>query len=113
MASGVHNIRIEHGSTFILDLTWTDSNGDAIDLTGFSAAMDIRDRAGNLMSDVAADGSISLGGTAGTIAIVLPLGVVNAIPAGVYRYDLLLTSGSGVGTKLLKGSAAVESKVTS
>ena len=113
MASGRYNLVIEHGSTFQLDLTWTDANGDPVDLSGFSAAMDVRTRDGDLVVDVGADGTITLGGAAGTIAIELPLADVNSLAPGVYVYDLLLTSGVGVGTKLLKGCAVVEGKVTS
>lgn len=112
MAAGRYNIVLEHGSTFTLNLTWTDDNGTAVNLSGYSAAMDIRSRAGALVIDVGTDGTIALGGSAGTIAITIPVAIVNAATPGAYEYDLLLTSGAAVGTKLLKGTAVVEAKVT-
>lgn len=41
MSAGIYNFTIEQGASFALEVEYTDSNGDPIDLTGFFAEMQI------------------------------------------------------------------------
>jgi hypothetical protein len=54
---------------------------------------------------------ITLGGTAGTIAISVPANTLGAATPGNYIYDLELNSGGEV-TRLLQGSFAIQAEVT-
>jgi hypothetical protein len=109
------NITINQGATFELTVTWKDSAGTAINLTGYSARMQVRETYSSTSSVVSlTNGSgITLGGSAGTIAIVISATTTAALTApfsGVY--DLELVSAGGVVTRLLQGAATVSPEVT-
>jgi hypothetical protein len=40
------NFKVVQGDTFTLEVTYKDPNGSAIDLTGYTAKMDVRDKPG-------------------------------------------------------------------
>jgi len=109
------NITINQGATFELTVTWKDSAGTAINLTDYSARMQVRETYSSTSSVLSlTDGSgITLGGSAGTIAIVISATTTAALTApfsGVY--DLELVSAGGVVTRLLQGAATVSPEVT-
>ena len=67
------NIDIKQGATFQLTITWKDSAGTAINLTNYTARAQARltyDTAATIFSLTSSSG-ITLGGAAGTIAIVI------------------------------------------
>lgn len=109
------DITINQGETFQLTLTWKDSAGTAIDLTGYSARMQVRETyssSSTIVSLTQASG-ITLGGAAGTIAILISAATTAALTApfsGVY--DLELVSGAGIVTRLVQGTATVSPEVT-
>ena len=51
MLSGKHNITIENGSTFEMDLALTNDDDSNYDLLGYSVDMQIRNSMGNLILD--------------------------------------------------------------
>ena len=109
------DITINQGATFELTVTWKDSTGAAINLTGYSARMQVRETYSSASTIVSlTNGSgITLGGSAGTIAILISATTTAALTApfsGVY--DLELVSASGVVTRLLQGAATVSPEVT-
>ena len=46
MAAGIYNFKIEQGATTDFELVYKDSDGNPIDLSGYSARMDLRQQAG-------------------------------------------------------------------
>lgn len=116
MALGnLFDLTINQGATFELTITWNDSNGDPINLTGYTARMQVRETyssSSTIISLTQASG-ITLGGAAGTIAILISATTTAALTApfsGVY--DLELVSGAGVVTRVLQGAAVVTPEVT-
>ena len=109
------DLEIKQGATLSLTATWKDSTGAAINLTGYTARMQVRsayDATSTILSLTSASG-ITLGGAAGTIAITASATVTAALTApwaGVW--DLELVSGGGVVTRLLEGAATVSPEVT-
>jgi hypothetical protein len=84
-----------------------------MDLTGYTSAMQVReaiDSATPLLSLTNGSG-MTLGGTAGTIAVTITSAQSSAIAAGSFVYDLEITSGGTV-TRLLQGSFNVSGNVT-
>lgn len=115
MTAATYNITVEQGATFTLDLVYKDNVGTPIDLTGYTARMQIR-RSYSATSPLATftteNGRIVLGTTDGTVsvtgeaALTASIGVRNAV------YDLELISPTGVVTRLIRGSVSVSPEVT-
>jgi hypothetical protein len=109
------NIDIKQGATFQLTITWKDSAGTAINLTNYTARAQARltyDTAATIFSLTSSSG-ITLGGAAGTIAILISATTTAALAApwsGVW--DLELVSSAGIVTRLLEGTATVSPEVT-
>ncbi len=109
---GTYNITCPQGATFDRTLTVTVGTA-ALDLTGYTAAMQVREAAGAATALISlTNGSgITLGGTAGTIGIVVAATATAAVSAGSYSYDLEINSGGTI-TRLLEGSFNVTGNVT-
>ena len=119
MSAGIHNIIVEQGATFNQTYTWEiDSN--AVNLTSYTARMQVRgngsgktwiqDQVISLTSGT--NGGITLGGSAGTIAVAISATTTSALLPGKYFYDLELESDNGTVTRLLKGTFTVSAEVT-
>lgn len=111
--AGTYNIITDQGSTFTRTLTYKDNAGNPINLTGYSAKMQVRtatDATSVLLELSTANGRITLGGVLGTISLNAPASAMN-FAGGVYVYDLELTSGSTV-TRVVMGSFTNRAEVT-
>lgn len=128
MPAGTWNTVIEQGSDWSRSLLWTDSNATPINLSGYSARMQIRlDRepATPLIMELnstpaTGKGTITLGGAAGTIVLALTAALTAAmdftgaqtgtvteasetVEGQLGVYDLELVSGGGLVTRLVSG----------
>ena len=116
--AGLYNITCQQGATFQRQVTWTDSARDAYNLTGYTARMQVRDNVSSntiviaLSTTAGSGGTITLGGTAGTVDLLIPAANTATLTAGQYVYDLELVSGGGVVTRLLEGNFKVTAEVT-
>jgi hypothetical protein len=110
--SGEYNFDHIYGDTLNRTITWKDSSNVAINLTGYTARMQIRTPQGELILTLSTtDSSIVLGGSAGTIQLVAAATTMQ-FATTLYLYDLVLTSGSGVKTTILAGRFTLNQKVT-
>ena len=112
--SGTHNWTIEQGADWSRRVTWL-VDGVAVNLTGYTARMDVRLRHSStdkLLALSSPSAGITLGGLAGTIDLVLTAAQTAALAEGLYVYDLELVSGAGVVTRLLEGTVTVTPEVT-
>jgi len=113
---GVLDLNCYQGASFDYTLTWKTS-GAPVDLTGYSARMQVRDSydAGSAIVSLTNGTGITLGGTAGTILVALT-SVQTAALDGTsnvqYIYDLELQSGAGYVTRLVEGRFLVYPEVT-
>lgn len=115
MTAGTYDIIVEQGATFTLAMTWKDSAGSAVNLTGYTARMQVRpaaDSTGTLLTLTTENGRIALGGAAGTITLTVAASDTAALTAGTGVYDIELVSGGGVVTRLLQGSVTISREVT-
>lgn len=112
--AGEHNITIQKGADFGLTLTWKDENGSAVDLTGFTARMQIRKNADSqtTLASITNGNGITLGTTNGQIDLAISNTVTSAMDDGVAVYDLELVSSGNVVTRLLKGEVTITNEVT-
>ena len=113
--AGTLHLTIEQGATFNPVLTWKDQAGTPIDLTGYTARMQIRatvDSSTVIHELSTANGELTLGGTAGTITFGIPAATTAGFTFDEAVYDLELTDASGVVTRLLKGNVYLSPEVT-
>lgn len=82
-----------------------------VNLTGYTARMQVRDRPESDSVILNATPYITLGGTAGDIDIDIPASITEDLPAGRFSYDLELVQGSYV-TAVIKGSFVCRPEVT-
>jgi hypothetical protein len=114
MAATTYDILIEQGATYSQVITYKD-NGVAVNLTGYTARMQVRatlESASTLVELTTANSRIALGGTAGTISLTISATDTAALTSGRGVYDLELVSGSGIVTRLLQGVATISRNVT-
>lgn len=110
------DITIEQGATFVMNLTWKNSAGSLVDLTGYTAKMQARWNYSDttpLVTFTTADNTITLGGALGTIAVsgMATMSGVTKPRVGVYDLELTETS-TGKVTRLLQGKAYISPEVT-
>ncbi|NDD53289.1 hypothetical protein EBZ39_05355 [bacterium] len=113
MVAGLYDITIEQGATFQMSLTWKDSTGTPVNLTGYSARMQVRENyeADNTLVSLVSPTDITLGGALGTIAITIAASTTQLLQLDEAVYDLELVTGSTV-TRLLQGKATISREVT-
>ena len=114
MAAGTHNFTLEQGVDFERVMEWTD-NGTAVNLSGFSARMQVRKTPAEptvALSFTTANSTIVLNAVSGSITLKASAIATSAVPPGVYVYDLELISGAGLVTRLLNGTFTMDAEVT-
>lgn len=109
----VYRLSIDQGATFRRALRWL-KGGNPVDLSGFSARMEIRDKAGGMLLHRldTEGGGISLGGAEGTIVLHIPADVSAAWPWRTGVYDLELIEPTGDVIRLVQGSVQISPEVT-
>jgi hypothetical protein len=112
--AGDYNIIADQGATFNRVITWNDSDGDPVDLGGYTARMQVRQRyvSTSTVLSLTSGSGITLGGALGTITLLVSASATAEVATGEYLYDLELVSGGGVVTRLLQGSFTVRAEVT-
>ena len=109
-----YKISIDQGATYSLALTYKDSAGAAINLTGYTAAMQIRssyDSTSTIVSLTSSAGIVITAAT-GLLTVNITSTQTTALTPGTYVYDLEITSASNVVTRLIQGSVIVSAEVT-
>jgi len=100
------NIDVYSGDTFTLPtITWKDSNAALIDLTSYTALMEVKLTAAttSAQASITESTGITLGGAAGTVIATLTPAMTALITDGAV-YDLQVTSASSVTTTLVYGT---------
>lgn len=117
MAAGRHRIKCEQGTTFRLVATYKDDSGDPVNLTGYSARMQVRrsHASDSTLLDLASTGGsprITVAGSTGVITVTVPASITAELPAGRFVYDLEIISGGGEVTRIIEGDFVVDPEVT-
>ena len=110
MSAGTYNFIIDQGATFTRQLT-VKEDGSAMNLTGYSVASKMRSTHDS--STVVGTFTCTISsGTGGIITVSMPSSTTAAIEEAIYVYDLEITSGAGIVTRLLQGQITVNPEVT-
>jgi len=113
--AATHGLTIDQGATYSQTITWKDPSKNAIDLTGYTARMQIRGKRTSTsatLSLTTENGGITLGDAEGTIALYISATDSAALEVGTYVYDLELIEPSGGVQRLLMGNFLVRGEVT-
>ena len=109
-----HNFECEQGSTFSREIVLKDAAGVVIDITGSSAAMQVREtqQATTTLLDLSSSGGeIVIVGAAGKLTITVTAGTTALLTKnGVY--DIQLTYAAGTIDRILEGEFIVDLAVT-
>ena len=116
MASATHDIIVEQGSVFELFFEYRDCEDALIDLTSYTAQMQIReakDSAAYLVEVTQVDG-ITLGGALGTVLIKIAASITEALDfnKGVYDVELSEAGDSTLTRRVLEGKVKFSKQVT-
>ncbi len=128
MAAGRYLFTIEQGATTDLLLEYKDSNGSPVDLSGYTARMQIRPSVDStttylsITSVTASDGtglnltpqsgSVTLPRTSGSIGLFISAVSSSALTFSEGVYDIELQSSTGIVTRLLEGMVKLSKEVT-
>jgi hypothetical protein len=116
MTAANNNFVIDQGANWFVTVVYKNSAGVAIDLTGYTTALQIRDTYADTTTDLSLtspSGGITITGATGTLAIRATAAQTGALDdSAKYDYDLEITSPSGVVTRLIQGVASVSSQIT-
>ena len=108
--AAVSNLYIDQGADFSTTISLTDSNGQVLSLTGYTALGQIRKTYGS--STVAATFGTALTAATGQITLTLTDTVTGGMDSGRYVYDIIITDSSGDKTRILEGQATVTPSVS-
>ena len=114
MLAGVYKIVCDQGATFERLLTSAEPSGDPMNLTGYTARMQVRpeiESTNVLVELTTTNGRLVLGGAAGTIAMSLGPEITATIDRDGF-YDLEIISSGGAVHRVLRGRFVVNLEVT-
>ena len=108
----ISNLTIDQGASFKAEIDVKDADGDALDLTGFTGAGQMRK---TYSSSTKTDFSVQFKNprSSGTLSISLTAVQTNALKAGRYVYDVEITKTSDAEvTRVVEGQIDVTPGVT-
>jgi hypothetical protein len=108
------NLQIDQGATFSTDVTVSDTNGDAFDLTGYTASAKMAKGYASTRTRVVFTTTINSDPTTGIITLSLTADQTDALEAParyVYDIEILKTSDSTI-TRVIEGIITVKPSVT-
>lgn len=119
MAAAEQNLEMDQGAYWSKLISWTDESDLPVDVTGYTARMQIRkkvDSRSSLLDLTTENGRITLGGTAGTILLEIEAEDTAELPATPtdhrWSYDLEMVPAGGKVVRLMQGKLIVSPEVT-
>ena len=113
MPAAIYDFEIEQGTTLNKGLVWKDSTGALVDLSGYTARMQLRPSVSSdtvLLELTTENGGITLGGATGEI--FLHFTEANTSPltkGGVYDLEVII---GGKVKRLIQGAISISKEVT-
>ena len=113
--AGQKNWEVDQNTTFQFVVEYLDSNGDAVDLTGASAKLQVRDTKGGsklAFTLTSPSGGIVIDSANGKLTLTMTPTQTNKLFYPKSSYDIMLTDASGAKTKLIEGFLTLSRSVT-
>jgi len=113
--AGQYDFSVERNTHFSFSVVWKDSTGAIVNLTGYTAELQIRSSATSstvVQSLTTANGKLVITGAQGKVTISMTPAETQALTLRRYVYDLRVVSGTGTATRLIEGSIQVSPEVT-
>jgi hypothetical protein len=113
--AGQKNFEVDQNATFSFILQYKDDDGNAIDLTGASAKMQIRDSKSSTKLAVtltSPSGGITIDGPTGTVSVKMTPTQTNKLFYPKSSYDIMIIDSNLNKTKLLEGFMTLNRSVT-
>jgi uncharacterized protein YndB with AHSA1/START domain len=113
--AGQKNFEVDQNATFSFVVEYKDDNGNAIDLTGASAKMQIRDVKGGTKLAVtltSPSGGIVINGPLGKVTVTLTPTQTNKLFYPKSVYDIMVVDTNANKIKLLEGFITLNRSVT-
>lgn len=101
------NITIDQGTTFTYNFTVSDTNGDPVDLSGYTANSQMRKSYSSSNAT-----TFTCATSTGQVTISLTANQTANVVAGRYVYDVELTAANGAVTRHVEGIVTVTPQVT-
>lgn len=115
MSAATYNFTVEQGTTLIKPIVWKDSSGNPVNLTGYSARMQVRPSVASeevLVELSTTNGKIVIVPLLGKLTITMSPTDTSALTSRRARYDLEIIAGDGNVTRLIEGEITVSREVT-
>jgi hypothetical protein len=109
------NFEVDQNTTFTFIVEYKDSNGNAVNLTGASAKLQVRDTKGGTklaVSLTSPSGGITIDPLVGKLTIKMTPTQTSKLFYPKSEYDLMLTDSNFNKTKLLEGFITLSRSVT-
>jgi hypothetical protein len=113
--AGQKNFEVDQNATFSFIVEYKDENDDAIDLTGASAKMQVRDTKGGSKLAVtltSPSGGITIDGPNGKLTVIMTPTQTSKIFYPKSSYDVMVVDSNGNKIKLLEGFMTLNRSVT-
>ena len=106
----VHNLYVDQGADFTVEVGIYDDNNAAWDLTGYSVAAKIKK---SYYSSTSTSFTATVSSTStGTVVLTLLDTATSAMDPGRYLYDVIVTSAGGTKTRVIEGIVTINPGVT-
>lgn len=110
-------ITIVQGADFYWPITYQDSSGNPINLTGYTARMQVRQTINSnnppIIDVSTSNGYITIIPATGSINISIPNSTTSGLTAPIKAYyDVFITSPSGFKSRIIYGSVCIPERVT-
>ncbi len=103
------NLFIDQGSTHATQLAITDTNGDSVDLTGYTAVAQIRK---HFTSSNSVSFQTSITAYPGAITLTLSANATSNLVSGRYVYDVEVVDSQGLVSRMVEGIVTISPNVT-
>lgn len=115
MSAAVYNFEVLQGTSLVKSIVWKNDAGVAVNLTGHTAKMQVRETADSedvLLELSTALGNIQITPLTGTVTLIFSPDDTSGAYWTRGKYDLELTAANGFVTRLLQGKFTLSKEIT-